>query len=615
MTDYKEIAKKYLKLGLNVVPVGTGKIPLRKNHSSSRITPEEIDTFNFQGIGVSTGFISGGLECLDVDSKNSDDPKQLIADLKANIPEKLLKKLVVQRTPSSGLHFIYKTADVESSKKLAMSVDGNVTLETRGLGSYIKVYPSEGYELLQGSLDNIPVISSEERLSILISAKLLNKQIKKDSSKRLTKEQKSYESKFPKYDEDSNIGLELLKKHGWQEHSTNGDWINFVRPDKNVRDGISGGYQTKENFFLAFSTSQDTFDIEKIYDNHSILAELEYNGRYDMMYAELFKKGFGIEGDQEPDSDEELDFLVDVVKENTNLDKAMHGETEIGKSTGWDNIDKHYRHKKNHVTIFLGGENIGKSLFIINMATVANVLHGFKYLICAPENETYVTRKRIIESLAGCSLEELEGDKLLYNKYLKQSRENFFIINNGVHFTLEDVLSMGAKAYERHQIDYLIIDPISFFSLGGTKSEYSHNNDIMSKMLVFAEKYCSIIILAHPNTSSVRENKDGEGFQSAPTRYQMTGGNLFVNRCHDMVVLHRIPSHPDAEIRRTLQFITEKIKNVESGGEVHIKGSWDELTYERKDGHLGFWNGNKNPIYTKKLVGGEIKKSTPEEAF
>ena len=135
MKNGKKIAKEYLSFGLNPVPVSKEhKEPLRLEHNSSLMTPEEIDKFDFEGIGVSTGIISGGLEAIDFDLKNSDNPEETMRAFKAKVPKELLSKLVVQKTMSGGLHMIYRCEDITSSKKLAKNDRGEAVIETRGEG-------------------------------------------------------------------------------------------------------------------------------------------------------------------------------------------------------------------------------------------------------------------------------------------------------------------------------------------------------------------------------------------------------------------------------------------------------------------------------------------------
>ena len=128
MKNGKQIAKEYLSFGLNPVPVSAdGKEPLREKHNSSLMTEDEIGNFDFEGIGISTGIISGGLEAIDFDLKNAEDPKEVIKMFKAKLPKTLLKKLVVQETMSGGFHMIYRCEDISSSKKLAKNSKGKLS--------------------------------------------------------------------------------------------------------------------------------------------------------------------------------------------------------------------------------------------------------------------------------------------------------------------------------------------------------------------------------------------------------------------------------------------------------------------------------------------------------
>lgn len=74
MKNGRQVAREYLELGLNPVPVSENKEPLREKHSTVPIEIEEIEDYDFDNIGISTGSISGGLEAIDFDLKNAADP-------------------------------------------------------------------------------------------------------------------------------------------------------------------------------------------------------------------------------------------------------------------------------------------------------------------------------------------------------------------------------------------------------------------------------------------------------------------------------------------------------------------------------------------------------------
>ena len=607
MKNGKEVAREYMSYGLNPLPIAKGeKRPLNENHNTIRITDDDIESYPYEAIGISTGIISGGLEAIDFDLKNAKDPKLVMDIFKSKIPVKLLKKLVVQRTISGGFHMIYRCEDISSSKKLAKNAEGLAVIETRGEGGLIKCYPSEGYELIQGNLSDIPIISPEERLSLFISAKMLNATIVKDASKRLRSEDRKKFDKFPVYNNDINIGIELLEKHGWSVYNEDSEWINLTRPDKT--DGISAGYHRDGKFLFVFTSSQNNFDVEKPYNNHAIFAELECEGKYDVAYAKLYEEGYGIDdsgssktSDEEDEEDWEdslnnLSFLSDPIEENSYLEQARKGEINQGLSTGWADVDEYYRFKPNSLNIGLGYDGVGKSVFMLSMAAASNVLHDWTWGMVMPENKTAMSRRRLVETLSGRSINSFKDSPLLFEKYLQQTREAFHIVSNKKHYSIRDVIEMGKRMYEYKGINALLIDPYNFFKVDG--NAYSHNNEILSELRVFAEKYCAVTIMAHPSSNSPRTNIDEYGYLKPPSKYSIQGGADFPYRVDDFFVTHRIVNHTDHEVKRTMQFIVEKVKEVETGGKRHDKDDYTELIYEERGGFLGYWDTkNNNPMY------------------
>lgn len=630
MKNGKQVARDYMALGLNPLPIAKGeKRPLNDNHNTIRITEEDIENYPYEAIGVSTGIISGGLEAIDFDLKNVEDPKKIMKLFKSKIPDTLLKKLVVQKTVSGGYHMIYRCEDISSSKKLAKNKEGLAIIETRGEGGLIKCYPSEGYKLLQNSFESIPIISPEERLSLFVSAKMLNQIIIKDASKRMRAEDKKKFDKFPEYNNDVTIGIELLEKHGWTVWNEDSEWINLTRPNKT--EGISAGYHKEGKFLYVFTSSQNHFDEERPYNNHAIFAELECEGRYDMAYAKLYEMGYGLEESngksksttEEASEDwddmlESLSFLSDDIEENTYLEQARKGEISQGLSTGFRDIDEYFRLKPNSLNIGLGYDGVGKSVFMLTIAAASQVLHDWKWGMVMPENKTAMSRRRLVETLSGRSIQSFKDSPALFDKYLQQTRESFNIISNKKHWSIRDVIEMGKRLYEVKGIDALLIDPYNFFKVDG--NAYSYNNEILSELRVFAEEYCAVYIMAHPSSSSPRSNVDEYGYLLPPSKYSIQGGADFPYRVDDFFSVHRVVNHSDNEIRRTMQFIVGKIKETETGGKLHSKDEYSELLFETRDGFLGYWDTKgDNPMYaaikSRQGVRAQMKVITPQEAF
>lgn len=624
----REIARNYLAVGLNPLPMVNGsKAPIIREHNSVKITDKEINNFDYEAIGVSTGLISEGLEAIDFDLKNAEHPDAVMKVFKSKLSTELLRKLVVQRTQSGGYHMLYRCEDVSSSRVLAKNPQGKAIIETRGEGGLVKCHPSKGYTLLQGSFEKIPIITPEERLSLFISAKMLNQTIKKDAMKRASKEDLTAFKKFPKYNEDPDIGIKLLEKAGWKYKSEDSEWINLTRPDSKSGD-IHAGYHKDGKFFYCFSTAQDTFEEEKPYNNHALFAELEHDGNYAKAYAKLYEEGYGIEmkeksKEQEAEDDWEdkltnLTFLSDDVEENTLLELARKDEIEQGLSTGWSSVDEYFRFKPNSLNIGLGYDGVGKSVFMLSMANASRVLHDWKWGMVMPENKTWMSRRRLVESASGRAIASFKNEGALFDQYVKESRESFKIISNKKHYSIKDVLEMGKRLYEYYGINAFLIDPYNFFKVTG--DGYGHNNEMLSQMRVFAEQYCSVYVMAHPSSNAPRNNINQFGYLEPPTKYQIQGGADFPYRVDDFFIIHRIVNHEDLEMRRTMQFIVEKLKETETGGKVHNRGEYTPLVYEKRHGFTGYWDeeGN-NPMYraisNKYNVSERLKTMTPEEAF
>ena len=628
MKNGKEIARSYMAVGLNPLPIAKDeKRPLISNHNTVKVTEAEIEEYDWDAIGVSTGFVSGALEAIDFDLKNADDPEKVMKIFKSKVPLELLNKLVVQQTQSGGYHMIYRCSEISSSKKLAKSADGKAIIETRGEGGLIKCYPSEGYKLLQGSLESVPIIEPHERAVLFASATMLSQTIVKDSKKRQSNEDRKSFDKFPDYNNDIEIGIELLEKHGWTVWNEDNIWINLTRPEKDF--GISAGYHKEGKFLYVFSSSQDTFEIEKPYNNHAIFAELEHEGRYDVAYAKLFEAGHGKEFEEEErhvdqdfkDSLEDLSFLSDDIEENGYLEQARKGEIDQGLSTGWRVLDEYFRFKPNSLNIGLGYDGVGKSVFMLSMAAASSVLHDWKWGMVMPENRTAMSRRRLIECLSGKTIDRFRESPLLFEKYKQQARENFFIISNKKHYSIKDVIEMGKRLYEEKKIDALLIDPYNFFKVEG--NGYSYNNEILSELRVFAEEYCSVYIMAHPSSNSPRTNLDEYGYLKPPSKYSIQGGADFPYRVDDFFVIHRIVNHTDHEVKRTMQFIMEKVKEDETGGQRHELDDYSSLVFEERGGFLGYWDENgDNPMYqaikSKQSVRAQSKglpTVSPDDAF
>ncbi len=293
MAKYNKYAKRFVELSLNPVPVKSGsKEPIRKSHTTKI---DNVDNYVWNDIGISTGYASLNLEVIDFDLDKTDNPDEFMKDYLSKVPQELFDKLVRSKTTRGGFHFFYRCEKIESNKKLARNSKGEATIETRGIGGYVKCFPSEGYKIVSdNSFDNIPIITEQERALLFILAKQKDELVVRDTYKRFNAEEQDIFKKFPKFNNDYKIGIELLKKHGWVIHSESSKWINFTRPNSKSGD-LHGGYNIEGLFFQTFSNAQDVFITTKGYNNHHLFCELEHKGDYKKGYADLYNLGYGIQ--------------------------------------------------------------------------------------------------------------------------------------------------------------------------------------------------------------------------------------------------------------------------------------------------------------------------------
>ena len=594
---YKQTAIEFHNLGLNPVPTGkTEKAPLVKDYTKKRMKLEDIDKFEWEGIAVSCGVFSRGLECLDFDLKNATDPQFIMDRFKAMVSEKLLEKLYCERTPSGGYHFFYRCEDVSPSQKLAVNDDDEIIIETRGEGAIAKTFPSKDYTPLQNSFKDIVIITPEERLELIVACKLLSKNIVKRAKREL---QSNYKPKFSKYNADPEIGLTLLKEAGWTVLKDEGDRLLLTKPD---RDGkVSAIYNIGECCFLWVYSTSTNFEAEKPYKNSDILAELNCDGRYDIAYAKLFEGGHGNKKDEklvEELNKGSLSFLSTRQDEKQFIEQSIKDEIPLGLPTGWSELDKYFRFKRNTVEIGLGFEGVGKSVFLLNLAVASWKLHGWTWGMVVPENKTAMTRRRLIEILTGKPISFYKDSPQILDKYWDIADDNFHIFSNKKYLSIVEALEMGKELYEEKKIDVLLLDPYNFFRVDDANN-YSWDNKILSLLRVFAEKYCSVYVMLHPKSDAGRTLADGDGYLKPPNQYHVTGGNNFVNRCDNFFCVHRVRNHHDPVEKRTTHFISYKTKEVETGGGVHVLGQSTEFRYDTRKGFTGFFDCKGNNPFIK----------------
>jgi hypothetical protein len=292
-----ETARDYRTAGLSILPAWRKeKRPAIKSWKSyQERLPTEIEinawfTNNHEGVCIVTGKISGNLEIIDFDNKG-----ELFDAWSKNVPGDLFDRLVIESTPSGGWHVIYKCeSEICGNLKLSQGTRNGklVTLiETRGNGGLFLCTPTSGYEILQGDLKAIPIISESERDILLRAAWELNEYWPENKIPPIVHENKDSFIVMPGDDfNEKGDAMALLERYGWKYiHSSNGSDY-FRRPGKN---NGSWSASLKDNVFYVFSSNAHPFEANRGYSLFSIYAILEHGGDYTAAAKALLEKGYG----------------------------------------------------------------------------------------------------------------------------------------------------------------------------------------------------------------------------------------------------------------------------------------------------------------------------------
>ncbi len=628
-----ETAKIYHNLGLSVIPAGKDKRPRLsdsekfeyawKKHQSQLLQPNG----NFDkawGIAIVCGKISGGLEAIDIDSKN-DLTGTLIRDYKTLINEfdkNLLKKLLVEQSPSGGLHFIYRCSEISGNKKLARRLptpdETNLKqktiglIETRGEGGYFVCSPSEGYKIIYGSFDKISQITPEERNILLDCAYTFNTYVEPIEYKKPERTAiASHSSPFDDWNERGDV-VSVLTGNGWEVARKHGNSIMLKRPQS--QNAWSASYDTERKIFFVWSTSTE-FEPEKGYNHTGVLVKSKFNGDYSAAAKWLLDNNYGEKTETKvtktPKSqinieDENFDFVATPADTDEYINQVRDGSFKIGLTTGFPTLDEHWRIKPASLVIVNGHDNVGKSFVMWYLAMISAKLHGWKWIIYSSENKMGGIKKKIIEFALHKNIKDL-SEKELGDSY-KWFDEHFVIIKNKNLFNYMDMINMAKKLLSKKRYDGFLIDP---FNSLDTDDSNKHDFDYraLSQFRLFIEQtQCSVYINCHAVTEALRRKYPKghayEGYPMPPDKSDTEGGGKFSNKADDFLTIHRLVQHP------TDFYFTEihvkKIKEMETGGKHTSLDSPVKLKMTR--GSLGFEDENGfNPITRQK----EVHKPTP----
>jgi len=262
---------------------------------------------------------------------------------------------------------------------------------------------------------------------------------------------------------------------------------------------------------------------------------------------------------------------------------------KIKNGLGIDTIlDDYLRFKKSQIVIILGHDNVGKSYFINWYFLVLALKHNLKFIIWSGENNHGQILRDMIQMYSGVPFKKLNEKQIKsYSSYLEQF---FDFVDNKKLYKPKELIDIFSKS----DADVGLIDPLTALDREMThEGNYRFMNDVRQ----FANQSgMTIYINTHPNSESGRQGNiytegDWKGHLKSPLKASIEGGKVYLNRCDDMLVVHRLVKHETMKYYTMLD--VEKVKDCDTGGKnTHLN---DPILFEFNSG-LGFINAGKDAL-------------------
>lgn len=249
-----------------------GKAPLHKGWTTASISFEDLLAIGGERFGLRMG--DQGLNCLDIDAKNHPQQEGMREEFFSVLRQAGFddSAVLIQNTPSSGAHLIYRAGTPRKTEVLCRTQCGKTLIETRGEKAQVVMYDISRFR----QIPELKVISQEQESLLYNVARSFGCDSKRTQS-------------FREYDE-SNSCITLLEQRGWSVVGEDAFGTQMLRPD-NPSSNTSGKVFKDSNKFFCFSTSTE-FEPRRLYSPSEITIALEYAGdRAEFAQAYGFSSG------------------------------------------------------------------------------------------------------------------------------------------------------------------------------------------------------------------------------------------------------------------------------------------------------------------------------------
>ena len=292
--DHSAKVRRYLEAGYSVIPLKSDKRPALKSwkqYQEKAMNPESATTFSgANGIGLLTGYAE--IEALDFDVDKDNvalepvDIEYIFETWKDTVSAFVdTSSLVIQRTPSGGFHILYKVEGgiADGNQKLAFVPANNrqkrkEIIETRGAGGYVCISPTPSYELIQGDLLKLPVLTLDQRNQLLEAARDFDKMPSAEAVSAAQaykpKKGKSSSEVIQPFNEAVSPQT-ILERNGYTLESDTPTFARFLAPDSQSSNAGVIIFKDKDPHRVYSHHGNDLLADGHAHDAFSILQKLE----------------------------------------------------------------------------------------------------------------------------------------------------------------------------------------------------------------------------------------------------------------------------------------------------------------------------------------------------
>jgi hypothetical protein len=229
-------------------------------------------------------------------------------------------------------------------------------------------------------------------------------------------------------------------------------------------------------------------------------------------------------------------------------------------------LDEYFVYKHNHLNIFLGHDNVGKTYFQLWYFLALATNHGLSFCLFCDENSAGRIMRDLVQMYCNKKFMDLTHAEI--RRAEMKIEHHFKFIDNSKRYEPKQIIDL----YLGTQATTLLIDPWNSLK---TDLTYTSNYEVLNDLkMVTKEGQHTIFINAHPTSASGRlgavypKDHFWSGQVRIPFKSDIEGGKAFSNKADDFIVIHRLISH--ADMWHFTMVEVAKVKDTDTGGKPTI---------------------------------------------